>query len=205
MILSVVSPGACPWTYTPVRSIFTDEERIEQTVATVTSVRTYLPNAHVVIVECNDIPALRAIADTYVLMPIELRNICLTSSVKGYGEVLQTIVGIEALPCIPCRLFKLSGRYQLTPAFNSSLFSTETYTFSKRHSHGVETIPTVLYCVASAVFNDYVHTLKQCINVYQHYAPGLESLLPQLCSPKVLVEPIGVKGYVGVDGALYEA
>jgi len=205
MILSVVSPGTAPWTYTSVRSVFSETERTEQTVASVASVRTHLPDAHVVVVECADVPALRAVADTYVVMEGGAKTTCLTSPIKGYGEVLQTLAGLRALPWAPRRLFKLSGRYQLTPAFDASLFSETSYTFSKRHAHGTASIPTVLYCVPCELMVDYIRVLHTCVGIYQQHAPGLEELLPQMCSPRSLVEPMGVQGRVGVDGTVYSA
>lgn len=55
LITSVIDTPQIPLSYTPTRSAFTKEERYEQTKKSIQSIRTYLPNSKILLIECSNL------------------------------------------------------------------------------------------------------------------------------------------------------
>ena len=61
LITSVINTPKKPLSYSNVRSVFTREERYEQTKKTIQSIREKIPNYKIMIVECTDFTERREI------------------------------------------------------------------------------------------------------------------------------------------------
>jgi hypothetical protein len=86
LITSVLNTGTHKWSYTNTRSVFTCEERFEQSRKSIQSVRTQMPHAKVLYVECSNIPeameaTLKQESDFYLQLyeNDSIRNVCLAS------------------------------------------------------------------------------------------------------------------------------
>jgi hypothetical protein len=55
LITSIIKPPNTPLSYISVRSVFTIEERFEQTKHTIQSIREKIPGAKIFIVECSEL------------------------------------------------------------------------------------------------------------------------------------------------------
>ena len=53
LITSIIATPNIPLSYTPTRSVFTHNERFEQTKYTIQSIKEKIPNAKIFIVECS--------------------------------------------------------------------------------------------------------------------------------------------------------
>ena len=52
LITSVINTGKVGWSYTQTRSSYSPEERYNQSLQTIDSIRKYLPGAKIVFLEC---------------------------------------------------------------------------------------------------------------------------------------------------------
>lgn len=209
LITSVINTGFNPWTYIGVRSIYTPEERFSQTLNdTISSIRSYAPDAKILLIECSVIPdemeqKLKESSDYYlnVFEDEEVRKACLESNKKGYGEVLLTLRALDFIKNNDIgvrRLFKISGRYYLTSNFNSDNFSDSVYTFNNKNS-------TVLYSVPKIMIDEFYKNIVRIREEYEKSSSlGLENILPKI-DPKITIPILGVSGLVAIDHSFYNA
>jgi len=212
VITSVINTGTNAWSYTSVRSVFSMQQRFEQTLKTIETIRDYLPNAIVLVSECSEIPsemtvALTKTSDIFIncITIPEIQSACIQSNKKGYGELLQTRQALQALKERNVqfnRFFKISGRYWLTPHFRSEAFSQTEYSFNAMLPNAT-CHPTVLYSVPQNLIHHFTGIIDTCNEIYKHQIIGYETLLPPMCNPKISINGVGVAGYVAVDGNLY--
>jgi hypothetical protein len=188
------------------------EQRFEQTLKTIETIRHHLPNAIVFLSECSNLPAtmetvLKDKTDIYLNCydNNEVHNACIQSNKKGYGELLQTREALQLVKerNIPFnRFFKISGRYWLTDHFRSNAFSQTEYSFNAILPNST-CHPTVLYSVPHNLIPHFTGIIDTCKEIYKHQTIGYETLLPPMCNPRIGIHGVGVAGYVGVDGSLY--
>lgn len=218
VITSVINTGNNPWSYTATRSCFSKEERFNQTLQTIESIRKLNDTNIIILIECSDLDeqltnTLKKNVDYFIQLfdNENIRNACLNSNMKGFGEVVKLQYVCEFIKSNDItfnRLFKISGRYYLNSFFNKDNFSIDKFTF-KMFFPGVGS--TVLYSVPYTKFNFYIEKLLECNNYYLQYGPeGLERLLPNRCIPRNEINTLGVSGQVAVfndkgESELYEA
>jgi hypothetical protein len=211
LITSVINTGSKPWSYTSIRSMYSTQERFEQTLETIASIRKYSPDAIIVIAECSDLSqeytnTLTSQVDYFLNLYTDdrIRSICLESNMKGYGEGVQTKYVIEFLMKNNIqfhRFFKISGRYTLNEKFKSENFLDDRYTFKRRVITGDNQIAmsTIVYSFPYPFINNFNRVLDKVIEHYETKGPkGYEELLPIRCEPRSEIETIGVSGYIAV-------
>jgi len=209
LITSVINTGFKPWTYTGIRSIYTPEQRLDQTInETISSIRSYSPSSKIFLIECSNLckedeDKLINASDYYLNMyqDEEVRKSCLESNKKGYGEVMLTLRALEYIKKNNIefkRLFKISGRYYLTKNFNESNFSKSLYTFNNKNS-------TVLYSVPFSRSDEFYSKMNHIKTEYEKTSSlGLENILPRI-EPKETIPVLGVAGLVAIDRTTYNA
>jgi hypothetical protein len=209
IITSVINTGSVPWSYTATRSVYTPQERYEQTLQTIKSIRDYSEGSKIVLVECSDLSAgmvheLTRSVDVFLQLYDDetARAACLQTLKKGYGEAVQTAAAIRAIKESGLdfrRIFKISGRYWLKSSFQPTHFSDSTYTFKVPHP-GTTSYSTVLYSVPQQLFSDYERVVAECCDTYARTSGpiGYEVLFPPKCNPKQLVPSLQVAGLVAV-------
>lgn len=110
-------------TYAPTRSVYSAEQRYEQTIATINSVRQQVPGAHIVCVEAGleENPfELSKKVDTYLYVGNDsLVRKAVDSPFKSLGEVSMLLRAKKIFP-VAGRYFKISGRYFLNETFKLS-------------------------------------------------------------------------------------
>jgi hypothetical protein len=206
IITSVIDTGQNPWTYIKTRSIYTPQERLFQTIKTIESIRKYT-NAKILLVECSQLSKewedyLINMTDYYIncYSITEIRDACLSSNKKGFGEVMKMKKAISFINENNIKFnlsFKISGRYYLNNNFNKDKFSQEEFTFRKNS--------TVLYSVPYSLFDKFSEYISKIIKMYYEYdSIGLENVLPKI-SPTHSIDVLGVEGPVAVDDSYYIA
>jgi hypothetical protein len=206
LITSVINTGNKAWSYCATRSFYTPQERFEQTLQTIESIRNLNDSSRIMLVECSELP--ESMTDTlkskvdYFLQCIDdadVRAACLNSEKKGYGEAKKSQRAVEYILAHNIqfnRLFKISGRYFLNDQFLKSRFSETVYTF-RRKVDGTNS--TVLYSVPYAQMAHYYTALIQTCEVYNHHIIGYEIVLPSRCTPMTEIDVVGVSGKVAVS------
>jgi dTDP-4-dehydrorhamnose reductase len=214
LITSVIQTGSNHWSYTHIRSVYTPEERFEQTLKTIESIRALKDGTRIMLCECSNLDekmenVLREKTDFYVncYNDSEIQEACILSNKKGYGEVLLTKYALSYLEINNIkykRMFKISGRYWLTNAFEKSRFSTKEYTFDKMIPNSTD-YPTVLYSVPYCLRYDFKNIISECHKIYIENIIGLELILAAKCFPKQTINGVGVAGYVSVCKSFYSS
>ena len=211
LITSVINTGTKPWSYSNARSTYTPEQRLEQTLETIQSIRLYLPNAKIFLVECSDISQeytdvlSKKVEYFFNLNENTMaRSACLETNKKGFGEAVQTKYAVEYLLEKKIefrRFFKISGRYSLNENFHQENYIDTMYTFKRQVRTGDNqiAISTVIYSVPYQYLHDFYNILGNVIGYYNTHGPkGYEELLPIRCEPRNEIDIVGVSGYVAV-------
>jgi dTDP-4-dehydrorhamnose reductase len=120
------------------RSKFTSQERYDQTLASIESVRKYLPETKIVLIENSDIceewiENLSKKCDYIILCSNDpgiqaMNNLVLKTLNPGFGEIAQTIELVKHLDN-PKFFYKLSGRYLLTEKNSIDKFDYSKFNF----------------------------------------------------------------------------
>ena len=206
VITSVINTGTVEWTYTNVRSVFTPQERFEQTLQTIDSIKKFSPSSLILLVECSDLnetmtDELKKKVNYFIQAyeNLDVRDVCIQSNKKGYGEVKKLELACKFIQTHDInfnRLFKISGRYFLNENFVQENYVTDNFTFMR---YSVDSGSTVLYSVPYSLFGTYTSKISDCVRFYENGpAQGLETLIPMMCSPVNLIKTLGVSGYVAV-------
>jgi len=212
LVTSVINTGKVAWSYSKTRSTYSAEERFQQSLQTIDSIRKYLPGAKILFVECSDIPneyieSLKSKVEYFINQYNlkEAREACLETNKKGFGEAVQTKLAIEYIienNLTFNRFFKISGRYFLTDKFISDNYRTDVYTFKKRADTGnhIIAISTVVYSFPMPFLHNFYSCVSAVVDYYRINGPrGYEELLPITCEPRNEIEIIGAAGLVAVN------
>ena len=164
-VIFFVSSAIYPYCFTP----FTPEERLEQTVKTLHSVRKHVPNAIIILCEASreiqqkDIDILSPYLDYTILFAKKNMNLL----GKNGGEKFMSFSLARVLnQCKFSKMYKLSGRYYLTDEFSIDNFSDEKITL-RRSTWKPERLcmVTVLYSVPRGQYDTYVVALENSLTI----------------------------------------
>lgn len=201
IVTSVINISKNPLSYTNVRSIYSPNERFEQTIKTIESIRRKIPNSYILFVESSEIDyymenKIKDIVDHYtILMGDSLTKI--NGLYKGAGESTQIYYAIKEIKLEDYdNIFKISGRYWLSDNFNYSNFENSENIFQEREYNQYTTsLATVFYKITNKDL--YISTLEYCIN-----SSGMLELnfRQKFQNNFISISPIGIEGNVSVDG-----
>lgn len=221
LVCSTLCPTSRELSYTPVRTVFTPEQRLEQTCQTVRSVRNRLtPHSYKVVCVDNsetlmDARACRlALREAGVDFFLHEHTPHANSVDKAKGEASNTLSFIKWFESGMnnehknasfgpfTHVLKISGRYELTSQFSIVSFQdTSKYTFWPSGGN----VSTVVYSVPMSRWSHWKQTMLQILD--ETKGCGFEHLMFLLTKSvaSYLTGPLGAKGRVAVDGSLWEA
>jgi hypothetical protein len=206
-----------PFSYTNVRSTFSTEERFKQTQQSIETLRKYIPNSYIVLVECSNISQEY---EKYLLEHCDIyynanKNKDIVDGVgslyKGYGEASMHIAFLKyVMPLVLekklqiRRFWKLSGRYYLTEQFNLEQFNLEHICFKKEREY---VLNTRLYNFPMKFFSIYIDIIRQIYyeTEFDDYTPSIEELFYKYLFEKIdsnkilIIEQTGLSGYEAVS------
>jgi hypothetical protein len=179
IITSKIHVSTAPLSYTPTRSIHTPQERFAQTLQTISSVRTCIPNAHIVLVDDSAqlkdawVSAIDSRVDLFV-RPEHTRTITDTSPYKGLGELAQLREALSAVRHLNMRitgLFKISGRYTVDPAsFSYSQYIPDKSMFKRNKAvRDRRYYYTSFYKIAGSQLDAFSAAVDSCYRTYQTF------------------------------------
>jgi len=216
MITSKIYTTKKPFSYSSTRSIYTPIQRFEQTLDTINSIRTHIPNVIIVLFDNSEFPVeqyslLEKSVDHFLnVTSNEIVNEYTNNSVhKIYGEIVQTY---ELLTFIEKTLhykmniqnvFKISGRYVLNEHFNYNKFDNDDIILKQN----MNVIDRKYYYTCFYKFHykcfDKIYAAVQTVydgmkeNKYGH--KDWEVLLPQLLEYDIHeIETLGVTQNIAV-------
>lgn len=217
IVPSVIHPISKPLSYYPIRSVFTPQQRYEQTLTQIDSIRKKVPDSYIVLIEAsNNIPSewhmeLRSKVDLFVDASMDPHVREATDSVaKGYGEAVQLLSYLDSdyfkhmrNNCIT--VSKFTGRIRM-----SDTFVFDVPSFPRIRLETPNSMSTVIYTLPTCDVDDYIQALRTCtldpdFTSGQHHA-SIEHKLFQIWLENKkyeVVDKFGVEGYCAPFGTLY--
>jgi len=208
LVTSVINICAKKLDYSDVRSFCDKEKRLSDTLKTIESIRKYIPDSKILLVECSDIEEtfLRSVVDYFINLKDDQDVLSkVNSESKSKGETILTIKGIEYLQKNNIQynnFFKISGRYWLNDKFNYSLFDNNSACV-RYINNNYNIITTVVYKLPKDAINDFLNFLENTENtdlIYSGYELIFALFVNNSTMDKVIINRLGVNGFVSVDG-----
>mmetsp|Transcript_25593 Transcript_25593/g.27931 ORF Transcript_25593/g.27931 Transcript_25593/m.27931 type:complete len:668 (+) Transcript_25593:195-2198(+) len=182
IITSKINVSSIPFSYVNHRSIFTIEQRYEQTLNTIQSIRQYADSSYIVLVDNSVLPpdmvsGLRQRVDVLVNTPSEVLNYYTDQyAYKGFAELAQMIYAYNRLLRVMKvylfkNVFKITGRYTLTSNFNQAYYDNTPGMVFKREMKlpKMKYYFTCFYKIEPSYFHDYFHLLKKLFMDKDYY------------------------------------
>jgi hypothetical protein len=194
IVTSVIQTTTYPLSYSKVRSIYSAEERFRQTLQTIESIRTYIPDADILLVECSPTSTYtQAISDKVdYFLNLEFNEIVNNGLAKGKGEVTLLLHALENLPKKYKNIYKITGRYVLQPTFNISAWNLPGAVVAcKTNIYGMSnSIHTFFYKIDTT----YISMYRDCLIQYldQDNSVCIENYLASHLKPIQYVDSIGI-------------
>lgn len=208
IITSVIKCSNKSVSYSKTRSVFAKEDRLKQTMDTIGSVRKYIPDAYIILLELGqqyeENIKIQKIVDQYIdFSNNNLIRFFVDGIFKGLGEAVGVIVGYMKINKSFDYYFKLSGRYILNNNFNIANFISKEPFSAKIYDKKV--MSTRLYFFKKEYLRYWF--LKHIISIpFLLLNRSIERLLYIFINSKNInsVKTLGVTGYIGPNGQLIE-
>lgn len=169
LITSVIHTTNAPLNYSHTRSIYSHQQRFEQMLETIESVRKYIPDADIMIIECSpDSEYMTKLSEKVEhFMNLKFNETVNLSKEKGKGEAILLTTALSFLEDKYDNIYKLSGRYVLQPTFELSKWkNTNAVMACKTNKYGMEnSIHTFFYKIP----NDYIPMFLYTLNYYLYH------------------------------------
>ena len=215
LITSIVNTPNKPLSYTNTRSVFSRKERFEQTKLTIQSIKAKIPNNKILLVECSDFNEEEKLyfekECDYILNLWDKKELQCTifglSKALGEGTLtIQAFLYINENNILYANLFKISGRYWLNDNFDYNIFNNEMLIFKKINDNNISTVlykfpPHIQECLHVFLKDNY-NNMKNFIGYETLFSNFLKSIK---YNNTILLDKLGVSGYVTVCGSFYEA
>jgi len=219
LITSVIYPDTSPLAYSNVRSVFTTEDRIQQTKNTIKSIREKIPDSYIVLIEgsSGDVDPsymFKELVDEVYYVKDETKQY-INGKFKGLGETSQLLdyFNNNVIPTEYKSITKISGRYFLNDQYNFEDMPLDKFCVARERR---DWIYTSSYRVPGKLLMEYIIELNRVFNIYIEYAKNndnemsLESVMfNEIEESKMyfidLPKKYGVSGYISVNGDLIES
>ncbi len=223
LITSVIYTVNTPLSNFSTRSVYTPDERFQQTLKTIESVKTNISNAYIILIEASKIDCikeftLQAMVDLYLNYADDVKLLAIINGTnKSFAEgcmLLKFLESDELLKLNIENLFKLSGRYYLNEKFNEFLFLNQYNCFKLNEFSGWYTeIPayySFFYKIHKLYLNDFVNILRNNVEKLKthkgdHYHMDMEHFLCTYLKENVaFIDTLGISGNTAVNGNLVD-
>lgn len=203
IISSVINTSKDGLSYTKTRSVYSSDERYEQTIKTIESCEK-VDNCEILLIETSTIDSekeekLKSLVDYYVNYSNNpnIQKI-IDGPIKGKAESTQLWNGIKEVDFNNYdNIIKISGRYWFSHEFNYDNFNNENNIFVEGPNKSA--LGTVMYKIHKSSFNQYLKCLGYCTNSNEMLEKDFILFFKD--NYKTLPK-IGVEGNVSVDGKL---
>jgi hypothetical protein len=216
LITSVINTSKKPLSYTKTRSVYTKEERYQQTKKTIKSLDA-IPDKFVILIEGSD---LEMDKENYLKNNVDLyKNLFddkkkyknIKSKYKSLGEVTQTIEAVDFIKSLDLRFdnfIKITGRYELTKNFDYSNFENDKFVV-KKINDDIKNVLTSLYKVPFQYIDDYYRFLIEAKKHKKYFSIGIEKALANFLLNNNYIDTIylnhlGVYSLLSVSHDKYE-
>jgi hypothetical protein len=219
IVTSKLLVSARPFKYTKKRSMYSFDERFAQTKETIASIRKYIPRAYIVMFDDSvSLPYdCRAYLENATDVFVNVHSAALSeltdhSLYKAFGELAQLIQLYDSfLQRIDFssfkNVFKITGRYTVTAAFNIDDYSrvlTHNLTFKRNTAlPKLQYYFTCFYRIAPSYVHDYFRLLRSILLSRNEFISSkllnLEEILPRSLDYSFQsIEKLGIRQNVAV-------
>lgn len=193
VICSAIITNNLPLAYTPTRSHFTHQQRFEQTLNTIESIKNKIPNAFIVLVEGTQLPQNMFnelnIRVNYIhqvhLIPEVYQHI--NGPHKGVGEATSLLSYLQSQHYKEHSMSfqsisKISGRYAIRPEFEWTVFDNKVVCnikYNNPHHPSHIHMSTMFYTIGCQIKDSFIESLVLCCaHPELHNGVALEHILP---------------------------
>lgn len=219
LITSIINISSHPLSYTPIRSVFSIDQRFQQTKNTIESIRKQLPDYKIMYVECSDltiqqIKFFKENVDIFLNMFNEPKReeyiAKINSPSKSLGEGTITKFAIEYL--LKNEKFesfvKISGRYWINDKFDKNTFLSNSIVVNP-NIQDKKNICTSLYKLSyetTKLWYEYLLKSDNKFNICEGYEIIFGEFINSISHKYNIsyVPTIGVSGFISVDGKYME-
>jgi hypothetical protein len=207
IINSAIWLDSKPLSYSKGRTVFSPQQRVEQTLRTISSIRHYVPNAKIICLEIGKRRELTGVIEEqadefYFLGDKKIVRMACDSRFKNLGEALTFLKGYSFLKNKGDFYFKLSGRYFLNEDFNLLQWDLDKFNMLKTGS----VMSTRLYGFSASLLPLWRRTLLFCLPLLLANR-SIEWSMPWFVPKRninYLQGKIGVAGNIGPDGSFIQ-
>jgi hypothetical protein len=199
VITSVINTHHSPLNYGP-RSVFSSEQRYQQTLKTIESC-SKIQDKEIILIETSNVDKekeknLENKVDYYFNFNYnkDIKDI-IDLPVKSRAEACQLLNGLQQIDWRTYdNLYKISGRYWLNENFKYEQYKNEFNVFKKGPSGNVG---TALFKINNKSYD----TLWDCINYFKDKTGQYETVFGSFFNNNyITLDKIGLNGYVSVNG-----
>ena len=215
MITSKIYVSSTPFSYIKTRSIYTKDERFNDTFDTIRSIRQYIPNSFIILYDNShftntEYHEIKNVVDCFInIHNDETVNHLTNNSIhKVFGEISHTYKMLEYLntfyKCMRIKnIFKITGRYVIDNRFKYAQYDTEDTIF-KRNQDVTDRAYyyTCFYKIGYAQIDFYKEIIEEVYedirnNNYEY--EEWEILLPTLLHKRfIIVDELGITQKIAV-------
>jgi hypothetical protein len=215
LITSKIYVSDKKFSYINIRSIYTVQERFEQTLETIFSIKKNIPESYIILIdnsEFNDkyYEILNKSVDKFInITNNDLLNFFTNEyEYKAFADISQQLLCYDIFlkyvdPKSIKYFFKISGRYLINDTFNFNTFDNENIIFKKNQDVvDRDYYYTCFYKLNSNFISEYFNNLKILIknkHLYENDVSDLEVILPKLMIDKInLIDNLGILERIAV-------
>lgn len=204
LITSLLSPINKELSYCSTRSIYSTDERFKQTIQTIESIKKYIPNCYIILLECSinikqyELTLKKHVNEYFNYCENQIIINAVNSKYKGYGEssVLLNFFLTYTSTSNFDNIFKLSGRYVLNESFDYNLFKNNENIFKSVNNLNV--VSTRLFKINIQYLKEFINILRKT-NKYTKNGISIEHIFYRLIKFKH-INMLGVCGNISVNG-----
>lgn len=189
LITSKIVTSNVDYTYISNRSIYTTDERYQQLLATIASVKKYIPNSYIILIDnskLNDSMTM-SLNKSVNLFVNDNENDYLNYFTdkliyKGYGELAQMLYVFNNYLLKPNvmfkNFFKISGRYVLIDDVTEIILANDNVFKKNNDVLDREYYYTCFYKIINYKFMDYYKSLLNMYTNKFYYGKDMECIIP---------------------------
>lgn len=195
IITSIIETTSLPLSYSDIRSVYSHQQRFEQTLETIDSVRKYLPGTTIVLVECSpESEYMRCIREKVDVFINQYPNDKIRNGThKGLCEAELMMKVFESFDLTEYRyIFKISGRYKLLDTFDINEWIVDKPVGCFTYNYSGPSIHTFFYKFTPREIDTLKNMFEQMIEM--NVEECIEKCVYKALLPNIkFIEKIGIE------------
>ncbi len=214
IITSVLNIVCDELSYYHIRSVFSINERYEQTLESIKSIKDKIPNVEILFCECSDLDKYKDLENVikenvdyyFNFFQDKFVKNNVNSKLKGYGEASILLKGINELLKMGKNyknIFKLSGRYYLNNNFNYNIFNNNKNIFTN-WDNNYTSYCTIFYKINGDDIIFFKNALKKSLVKLKNNISIEECIYEKFNVNINIINKLNVSGLLSTEGYLVE-